>query len=68
MSHHQYEIAEYGEPLDLEDKGLRLRIFPHGKRCKLQLEPLNRPIVVTRPQISIDTDAIPTEDKGRPTS
>ena len=48
MSQHEY--ADYGEPLDFEDKGMRLRIFKHGKRVKLQLDPLNRHIPITRPK------------------
>lgn len=63
----QHEIAEYGEPLDLEDQGLRLRIFPHGKRVRLQLDQLIRPIVVKRPQISVDDASEPPHTKGQTT-
>lgn len=67
MAHHQYETAEYGEPLDLEDK-IRVTAFRHGKRLKYKFERLDPPIVVTRPQISIDNGSVCSEDKGRSTT
>lgn len=66
---HQHEIAEYGEPLDIEDKGMRIRVFKHGRRAKIQLEHLlPPPFRVTKPKNCVDTSAPSKEDKGRSTT
>lgn len=63
----RFEIGEFGEPLDFEDKLMRIRIFRHGRRYKLQLESLlPPPPTVSRPKL-LDNPGVSGKTTGSKT-